>query len=139
MIDSLPNRPLKPPEVDEVEALVDSGEVSPLTTMKVFPDDTLAPFDEIDEAGDFLHVYEALRVYSLIHVTEDHGTTVAFSEEDGEWVQAIEMTTEYDADELETRTHEFVQEHMSIDIDTDFNPVPVTSESSDGDNDNADI
>jgi hypothetical protein len=125
MIDSLPNRPLKPPEVDEVEALVDSGEVSPLTTMKVFPDDTLAPFDEIDEAGDFLHVYEALRVYSL------------FSEEDGEWVQAIEMTAEYNEDELETRTHEFVQEHMSIDIDTDFNPVPVTSESSDGDN-NAD-
>jgi hypothetical protein len=130
VIESLPSRPLNEHEVD---VLVDSGKFSPLTMIKMLPNDTSVQFDEIDDAGDVLEEFGVVRVYSLLHATEQRGVTIAFSEEDGEWMQVVEMTTpEFDPDALEAQTHEFVQEHMTSDVDTDLGQVPVAPDPADG-------
>jgi hypothetical protein len=84
MIESLPNRPLNPPEVCR---LIESGQFKPLSLKQMPPEETPVRFDEATEDLDGLNGPGMVRAYSLIHTTEEYGTTIAFSEEDEEWVR----------------------------------------------------
>lgn len=100
------------------------------------PEETPVRFDEATEDLDGLNGPGMVRAYSLIHTTEEYGTTIAFSEKDEEWVRvAMQPTPEYNVDELVEQTHEFLNQHMRSDGTDDGGQLLVASGSSDGDGD----
>ncbi len=113
-ITSLPDRPLRPSEADQ---LVDTEKFVPLTVVSKSVDeiaDNKVTQQETDGSSVML-------VYSLLHATEEKGYTIAYSEDHGYWVKVLEKTAEdYNSTEIEQETHEFVKEHSDVDVDAGF-------------------
>jgi|APHM01.1.fsa_nt_gi hypothetical protein len=127
VINSLPNRPLKP---HEEAVLVDSGKFVPMTLKQRLPEDTTIPFHEMDDLDNALDKYGVVHVYSFLHATEEYALTIAFSEKEQRWMQAAKQYNhEYNYAEIEAQTYEFIENHDSFEIDEgedlDLNPKHI--------------
>lgn len=120
-IDSLPERPLT---LSEADHLTDSGEFVPLTIKSELVDEI--PYSENTTEKDIAENSEYF-VYSLLHATEEKGVSIAYSELHGFWVEAVVMSDaeNYDAEQMEEQTHQFVKEHSQSNIDVDAGLVNV--------------
>lgn len=108
-INSLPDRPLT---IEEADKLTQSGKFVPLNIMQILPPDAEPNPDDLAKALDNA-------VVSLLHATDEKGVTVAYADDENCWVKAVSMSAdEYDPQEIEAKTEDFVDEHWQSEIDS---------------------
>ncbi len=110
--ESLPDRPLT---IDEADQLTNSGKFVPLSIKSKLANEipyTDTPEKDIAENSVYF-------VYSLLYATEERAVSIAYSETHSQWMKAVEKNDpeNYDSQEVEEETHQFVMEHNEVEID----------------------
>jgi len=101
--------------MDEADQLASSGKFAPLSIKSKLASEipyTDTPNKDVAENSVYL-------VYSFLYATEERAVSIAYSERHGHWMKAVEKSDpeNYDSQEVEEETHEFVMEHNQVDVD----------------------